>query len=372
MAEPVSAEQKSVADSPRPQTAERRSHLLRHELVEHRMRGPQPVQRAKGVHPVQQRQDVKIHRSGQRHGALERRGDAQARYPALLGGRPVGPRPVQAPTNRTGLPDKLKTGVEALSGLSLNGVRVHYNSPKPAQLSARAFAQGTNIHVAPGQERYLPHEAWHVVQQAQGRVKATMQMARGIIVNNDPALEHEADLMGARALTSKSVDRVFPLAQVKSLATIQANGLGKLFGFLMNMFKKPTQSFPRLTAGSGRNQLDPLPKYKQNHKFAGYDIAGDFNAVPNGTSEIDIRYMEKTPASTGFKNLFAEGEAAAMEVGSTGIKFTFDQCKPQVLERLDNHAPAAGFELIDEIEDPDTNGPGPTRVYSKALKGKKE
>src|SRR3972149_4709273 len=38
-----------------------------------------------------------------------------------------------APQNRTGLPDALKTGIESLSGLALDDVRVHYNSSKPAK-----------------------------------------------------------------------------------------------------------------------------------------------------------------------------------------------------------------------------------------------
>lgn len=102
--------------------------------------------------------------------------------------------------NETGMPDNLKTGIESLSGISMDAVRVHYNSSKPAQLNAHAYAQGTDIHIAPGQEQHLPHEAWHVVQQAQGRVKPTMQMKAGVPVNDDAGLEHEADLMGARAL----------------------------------------------------------------------------------------------------------------------------------------------------------------------------
>jgi hypothetical protein len=99
--------------------------------------------------------------------------------------------------NETGLPDSLKAGIENLSGLSLDDVRVHYNSPQPAQLSALAYAQGTDIHVAPGQEKHLPHEAWHVVQQKQGRVEATLEES-GTPVNDDPALEREADLLGGR------------------------------------------------------------------------------------------------------------------------------------------------------------------------------
>src|SRR5437773_1005591 len=40
--------------------------------------------------------------------------------------------------NSTGLPDNLKTGVESLSGVALDDIRVHYNSPKPAELHALA------------------------------------------------------------------------------------------------------------------------------------------------------------------------------------------------------------------------------------------
>lgn len=101
--------------------------------------------------------------------------------------------------NQTGLPDNLKAGVEHLSGYSLDDVRVHYNSPKPAQLQALAYTQGTEIHVAPGQEQHLPHEVWHVVQQMQGRVKPTMQM-KGVQINNDEGLENEADVMGEKGL----------------------------------------------------------------------------------------------------------------------------------------------------------------------------
>ncbi|WP_231501993.1 DUF4157 domain-containing protein [Herbaspirillum sp. RV1423] len=82
----------------------------------------------------------------------------------------------------------------------MDHVKVHYNSSEPAQLNAHAYAQGSDIHVAPGQEQHLPHEAWHVVQQAQGRVQPTRQMKQGVPVNDDAGLEAEADTMGAMAL----------------------------------------------------------------------------------------------------------------------------------------------------------------------------
>jgi len=96
------------------------------------------------------------------------------------------PQLQQAPrANNTGLPDHLKSGVESLSGLSMDDVRVHYNASQPAQLNALAYAQGSDIHLAPGQERHLPHEAWHVVQQAQGGVRPTLQLKDGVPVNDD-------------------------------------------------------------------------------------------------------------------------------------------------------------------------------------------
>lgn len=107
--------------------------------------------------------------------------------------------------NNTGLPDRLKAGIESLSGLAMDDVRVHYHSSKPAQLQALAYTQGTEIHVGSGQERHLPHEAWHVVQQKQGRVRPTLQ-AKGVAINDDHGLEREADVMGVKAIQMKCAE----------------------------------------------------------------------------------------------------------------------------------------------------------------------
>jgi len=109
----------------------------------------------------------------------------------------------EAPPNRTGMPDHLKSGLETLSGMDLSGVRVHYNSFKPAQLNALAYTRGQEIHVAPGQEKHLPHEGWHAVQQMQGLVKPTLY-ARSVAINDDQGLEREADVMGAKSLEASS------------------------------------------------------------------------------------------------------------------------------------------------------------------------
>ncbi len=107
-------------------------------------------------------------------------------------------QPVQR-ANKTGLPDDLKSGMENLSGMSLDHVKVHYNSPKPAAVQAHAYAQGNEIHLGAGQEKHLPHELGHVVQQAQGRVKATTNV-NGMPVNDHAGLENEATAMGNKAL----------------------------------------------------------------------------------------------------------------------------------------------------------------------------
>ena len=113
--------------------------------------------------------------------------------------REEAPRP-----NNTGMPDNLKSGIESLSGFSMDDVRVHYNSSKPATVQALAYTQGTDIHVAPGQEKHLPHEAWHVAQQMAGRVSPTTNI-NGMPVNDNAALEHEADVMGEKAVQCKMV-----------------------------------------------------------------------------------------------------------------------------------------------------------------------
>ena len=127
---------------------------------------------------------------------------------------------LQRKENSTGLPDNLKSGVESLSGYSMDDVNVHYNSSKPTQLNAHAFAQGSDIHVASGQEKHLPHEAWHVVQQKQGRVQANRQMKGNVNINDDEGLEREADVMGEKALQGKFESTTLSKSPI-SLKTVQ-------------------------------------------------------------------------------------------------------------------------------------------------------
>lgn len=108
--------------------------------------------------------------------------------------------------SETAVPNNLKSGIEARSGLSVADVKVHYNSSKPAEIQASAYTQGTNIYLEKGQEKHLPHEVWHVVQQKKGQVKPTSYV-RGMPINDVTALEQEADLQGNLALQQSHLDQ---------------------------------------------------------------------------------------------------------------------------------------------------------------------
>ncbi|MGY0035725.1 eCIS core domain-containing protein [Pedobacter sp. NJ-S-72] len=140
----------------------------------------------------------------------------------------------QRKENNTGLPDNLKSGVENLSGYSMDDVKVHYNSDRAAQLQAYAFAQGTDIHLSSGQERHLPHEAWHVVQQKQNRVKPTVQMKDNTNINDDPGLENEADIMGVKALQNIGI------VQRKQTGTLSGSTVIQLTGPLIRLNEEHT------------------------------------------------------------------------------------------------------------------------------------
>lgn len=110
----------------------------------------------------------------------------------------VGERAAVRRTPDEGLPTTLRTAFEDASGMSMEGVRVRRNSREPARIGADAFTRGDEIHLGPGSERHLAHEAWHVVQQRQGRVRARTTLG-GQPLNAEPRLESEADQMAARA-----------------------------------------------------------------------------------------------------------------------------------------------------------------------------
>jgi Domain of unknown function (DUF4157) len=115
--------------------------------------------------------------------------------------------PTQLKQAQGGMPADLVSGFAASTGHDLSNVNVVRNSSKPAEVGALAFAQGNDIHLGAGQDQHLAHEAAHIVQQREGRVQPTTQVG-GKPVNDSPALEGEADRMGAKAAQMKSAENV--------------------------------------------------------------------------------------------------------------------------------------------------------------------
>jgi len=196
---------------------------------------------------------------------------------------------IQKKKNTTGLPDNLKAGIEQLSGHSMDDVNVHYNSQKPSQLRALAYAQGTNIHLGPGQEKHLPHEAWHVAQQKQGRVQPTIKMKGATNVNDDPALEKEADVMGSKALQLKTEQEphgapyVFQMKHITS-GVVQRQE-GESAGELEEVIKQLEEIAEKAeTSEEGKEQAESLKTHIETLK--GVLDSGDEEQIVEITSAL--------------------------------------------------------------------------------------
>ena len=129
----------------------------------------------------------------------------QQHMPNRLAGPGQSKPAAQPKANNTGLPGGLVNKMEKVFKTDMSHLDVRVNSKEPAKVDAIATAQGNRVDIAPGHynpntskgQSLIAHEAWHTIQQAQGRVKPTMQ-AKGKAINNDRGLEAEADRMGAR------------------------------------------------------------------------------------------------------------------------------------------------------------------------------
>jgi hypothetical protein len=192
----------------------------------------------------------------------------------------TGKQPVQKKENKTGLPDQLKSGIEHISGMSIDDVRVHFNSEKPAQLQAFAFAQGNEIHVASGQEKHLAHEAWHVVQQKQGRVRQTRQLKSGTGINDDPELEKEADIKGMEALQMFRTES--PVAETDNSETVKA-------------FSLPNKSISNVTSATAQRtiQLNRKKGLVDQHHDIPIDSDGTPVVTPGSRNSTAAKFINR-------------------------------------------------------------------------------
>ena len=251
-------------------------------------------------------------------------------------------QPIQKKGNNTGLPDNLKSGIENLSGMGMDDVKVHYNSDKPASLQAHAYAQGTDIHVAPGQEKHLPHEAWHVVQQKQGRVKPTMQMKGNVNVNDDKGLEKEADVMGEKAFNtlsknilhnksssianSKVIQGYFLGAANTSVSSTVSQGQDRQVD---NSFRDPTDLTHSAIATSGSDPtLANSLKISEDGKLAIENT--------NGNRQAKIFFAEAGIVARSNKILLEKGSKYILQVATAAaITITDAKGKLHTLEAIE-------------------------------------
>lgn len=128
-------------------------------------------------------------------GALQARADASEVVQRMRGLQGLAARAAPGPF------EAVRAAVAGLSGQLLDDVAIHRNSSRPATKSALAFATRDAVELGPGQDHAIGHELWHVAQQRAGRVRADARLADGTAINADARLEHEADTMGARAVS---------------------------------------------------------------------------------------------------------------------------------------------------------------------------
>ncbi|OJJ16775.1 hypothetical protein BKI52_33255 [marine bacterium AO1-C] len=252
--------------------------------------------------------------------------------------RPVQKNNLQANQQASGTPAKeaqVKANVGALTGVDVSDAQVHYNSNKPAQLKAEAYAQGNEVHLASGKEAHLGHELAHVVQQKQGRVQPTIQGNNGVGVNNDPKLEHEADVIGAQAMQAKTLESGKPLQQLPAQSSstqlvAQCNGLVKdrlnVVGEThdeSNARRVEEKAFCKEQTGSsnywGENQF----RAKHSYTNSKVPFADPFVLRIDQFISFAIQYCEEMKESAKeWKSNLAMGKLSSVYMALKGLKDT--------------------------------------------------
>ncbi len=138
-----------------------------------------------------------------------------------------------------GLPHKLNKKMAKAFKYDFSKVEIHTNSTKAKEVGAYAFAQGNEVHFAHGYyqpetregQELIGHELAHVKQQAEGRVKPTTIIEgtptlEETPVNDDQALEKEADEQGKKAARGEDVG-ASAINKGEKSDTLQGRFIGK-------------------------------------------------------------------------------------------------------------------------------------------------
>ncbi len=267
--------------------------------------------------------------------------------------------------SQSNLPQGLKSGMEAISGHNLDDVNVHYNSPKPAAIQAHAFAQGTEIHLGAGQEKHLPHELGHVVQQKSGDVPVTKQLKGKVGINDDPRLEADATRLGERALQvtcvspnnggfSGLVQKKSIRKQSRTVENKRASG-----GIKTNVFQRATwydpatESYARYKRGikveedysdKEANKLVTLHQIADEIKLlaGGVNVVGPHIAVSIYHKKMYIAINERFAGNLKANGNNPEGQNNLQAWSEQGVKAWLIKYK--------NDAPSNIFQWVDSVK----------------------
>jgi hypothetical protein len=210
----------------------------------------------------------------------------------------------------TRIPGLVRAKMESALGADFSDVRVQTGSARALEMNARAFTQGSEIHVAPGQwapetpkgQELLGHELGHVLQQRAGRVTVTSRLA-GTDLNNDPALEREADALGTRAVHAAGRTPL-PLAAVhggvlqpnigRAIQRIPFDGPDPIHDPLLNEFARDTgiprdaatQHDPAYAAWLSVRRLDRLTVEELLATLTAIEARGDLDTLITNSSVV--------------------------------------------------------------------------------------
>lgn len=164
--------------------------------------------------------------------------------------------------DKTGIPGRMKTGFERSSGFSFDDVRVYYNSEKPAQLRAHAYTQGNEVYIAPGQEKHLPHELGHVVQQKSNMVKPTGEIG-GLPLNDDAVMENGADKIAENVGNAEELGDAPVQAKFKGDGVVQREGWMEIANTITGLVSGAANALSTFS-GAGISIDDHL--YEKKHR----------------------------------------------------------------------------------------------------------
>jgi hypothetical protein len=241
--------------------------------------------------------------------------------------------PKEKVVNKTNIPDELLEKMQQLSGFDLSDVRVHYNSKKPLEVGALAYAEGENIYIAAGQEEHLEHELWHVIQQKQGKVSATTEV-NGQKVNDESNLEGEADKMGKEVKQQK----ITPTKELESKdASKESSGL--------QMMKAKEEVIQRAVPNVKQDKGNvcwaasgyAIHKDKGGRDYANLkafvDACGTANAIKN-YKDNKVTDINEIIGDASNNNLLT-GSDSAGTYGKSGLTAKFNKGEP-ILANIDS------------------------------------